>query len=210
MSEALHAEQLSKRYGRTWALRECSLAIPEGTIAALVGPNSAGKTTLLHLAVGLLQPTSGTIAIFGHSPVEQPQAALNRTGFVAQDHPLYRGFTVAEMLHTCRLLNARWDEAFARTRLDQIGISLNKRIGQLSGGQHVQVALVLALARLCPGSPPIHGRGIAALKKEISSPAPGSFVVNPLSIADGEGVGGGAKRRLNRSMPMDRASARAR
>jgi ABC-2 type transport system ATP-binding protein len=43
---------LGKRYGGTWALRECTLAIPAGHVAALVGPNGAGKTTLLNLAVG--------------------------------------------------------------------------------------------------------------------------------------------------------------
>ena len=48
---------LSKRYGSTWALRECSLAVPAGHVAALVGPNGAGKTTLLKVAAGLAAPT---------------------------------------------------------------------------------------------------------------------------------------------------------
>ena len=55
-SMALETDRLGKRYGDTWALRDCSLHLPEGRIAALVGPNGAGKTTLLHLAVGLLRP----------------------------------------------------------------------------------------------------------------------------------------------------------
>ena len=50
---------LSKRYGGTWALRECTLAIPAGHVAALVGPNGAGKTTLLNLAVGLATAVRG-------------------------------------------------------------------------------------------------------------------------------------------------------
>jgi ABC-2 type transport system ATP-binding protein len=50
---------LGKRYRRTWALRDCTLAIPGGHVAALVGPNGAGKTTLLHLSVGLTTPTAG-------------------------------------------------------------------------------------------------------------------------------------------------------
>ncbi|MBV9793631.1 MAG: ATP-binding cassette domain-containing protein, partial [Actinobacteria bacterium] len=49
----IEASGLGKRYGSTWALRECTLAIPAGHVAALVGPNGAGKTTLLNLAVGL-------------------------------------------------------------------------------------------------------------------------------------------------------------
>jgi ABC-type Mn2+/Zn2+ transport system ATPase subunit len=48
----VEASGLGKRYGGTWALRECTLAIPAGHVAALVGPNGAGKSTLLNLAVG--------------------------------------------------------------------------------------------------------------------------------------------------------------
>ena len=55
----VEASGLGKRYGSTWALRECSLAIPAGHVAALVGPNGAGKTTLLNLAVGLAAPSAG-------------------------------------------------------------------------------------------------------------------------------------------------------
>jgi ABC-2 type transport system ATP-binding protein len=55
---ALHASGLGKRYRQRWALRDCSLQIPQGRVAGLVGPNGAGKTTLLHLAVGLLTPAS--------------------------------------------------------------------------------------------------------------------------------------------------------
>jgi ABC-2 type transport system ATP-binding protein len=68
MSAALQTARLGKRYGRRWALRDCTLAIPGGRVAGLVGPNGAGKTTLLHLAVGLLAPTSGTIGRLGLDP----------------------------------------------------------------------------------------------------------------------------------------------
>jgi ABC-type multidrug transport system ATPase subunit len=54
----IEASGLGKRYGRTWALRECTLAVPAGRVAALVGPNGAGKTTLLNLAVGLAGPSA--------------------------------------------------------------------------------------------------------------------------------------------------------
>ena len=56
MTSALHATDLGKRYGRKWALSNCTLDIPTGHVVGLVGPNGAGKTTLLHLAVGLLTP----------------------------------------------------------------------------------------------------------------------------------------------------------
>jgi ABC-type multidrug transport system ATPase subunit len=147
MSHALEATRLSKHYGRTWALQDCSLVLPTGRVAALVGPNGAGKTTLLHLAVGLLRPTEGSVQIFGQKPSAQPKEVLPRIGFVAQDHPLYRGFTVEELLTLGRKLNPRWDDALARARIQHLGIPFNRRAGKLSGGQQAQVALVLALAK---------------------------------------------------------------
>lgn len=147
MSNALETTRLSKRYGRTWALQDCSLALPTGRVAALVGPNGAGKTTFLHLAAGLLQPTTGSVQVFDQKSYEQPKEVLPRIGFVAQDHPLYRGFTVEEMVALGRKLNPHWDDAMARARIQKLGIPLRRRAGKLSGGQQAQVALVLALAK---------------------------------------------------------------
>src|SRR5712691_9679531 len=147
MSNVLETTHLSKRYGRQWALQDCTLALPAGRVAALVGPNGAGKTTLLHLAVGLLEPTAGEVQVFGLSPLRQPSEALPRLGFVAQDTPLYKGFTVADLLTLGRKLNPGFDDALALARMQKLGIPLERRAGKLSGGQQAQVALVLALAK---------------------------------------------------------------
>jgi ABC-2 type transport system ATP-binding protein len=137
---------LGKRYGRTWALRECTLAIPAGHVAALVGPNGAGKTTLLNLAVGLATKTAGVVTVLGGRPAGSP-AALNGIAFVAQDTPLYKNYSAGDMLHLTRNLNRRFDQDYARARLDDLGIPLKRKAGKLSGGQQAQLALTLALAR---------------------------------------------------------------
>ena len=137
---------LGKRYGGTWALRECSLAIPAGHVAALVGPNGAGKTTLLNLAVGLAAPSAGGVTVLGGLPAGSPEA-LDGIAFVAQDTPVYRNLSAADMLHLTRNLNRRFDQSYARARLNELGISLNRKAGRLSGGQQAQLALTLALAR---------------------------------------------------------------
>ncbi|MCG5218171.1 ABC transporter ATP-binding protein [Streptosporangium sp. KLBMP 9127] len=141
MTPALEATGLGKRYRGGWALRDLSLAVPEGRVVALVGPNGAGKSTLLHLAVGLLDPTHGTVRAFGE-PVRQAGVA-----FMAQDKPLYDGFTVAEMLRFGRTLNPGWDDDLARNRLAELEIPLRRKVGRLSGGQQTQVALTLAVAK---------------------------------------------------------------
>jgi len=142
----VEASGLGKRYGRTWALRECTLAVPAGHVAALVGPNGAGKTTLLNLAVGLTVPTVGAVTVLGGRPPGSP-AALDGIAFVAQDTPVYKNLSAADMLHLTRNLNRRFDQPYAQTRLGELGIPLNRKAGRLSGGQQAQLALTLALAR---------------------------------------------------------------
>jgi len=137
---------LGKRYGSTWALRECTLAIPAGHVAALVGPNGAGKSTLLNLAVGLAAPSAGVVTVLGGRPAGSP-TALDGIAFVAQDTPVYKNLSAADMLHLTRNLNRRFDQRYAEARLGELGIPLNRKAGRLSGGQQAQLALTLALAR---------------------------------------------------------------
>ena len=124
----IKAGRLGKRYGSTWALHECTLAIPAGHVAALVGPNGAGKTTLLNLAVGLAAPSAGTVTVLGGHPAGSP-AALDGIAFVAQDAPVYRNLSVADMLHLTRNLNRRFDRTYAETRLEELGIPLKRKAG---------------------------------------------------------------------------------
>ena len=146
MTAALEAVGLSKRYGRRWALTDCTLSIPSGRVVGLVGPNGAGKTTLLHLAVGLLQPSAGTICVLGDRPGTGP-GALARFGFLAQDSPTYPRLTVGEHLRMGEWLNPAWDAQFAAGRIAQLGLDPHQRAGTLSGGERAQLALTLAVAK---------------------------------------------------------------
>jgi ABC-2 type transport system ATP-binding protein len=146
MSAVIEASGLGKQYRRTWALRDCTLAIPEGRVVGLVGPNGAGKTTLLRLATGMLAPTRGTITVLGERPAAGP-AQLARVGFVAQDTPVYPRMTVAGHLRLGSWLNPGWDDELARQRIGQLGLDPRQRAGSLSGGQRAQLALTLALAK---------------------------------------------------------------
>ncbi|MEW1844411.1 ABC transporter ATP-binding protein [Nonomuraea angiospora] len=146
MNAVLQAQALGKKYGRRWALRECTIDIPAGHVVGLVGPNGAGKTTLLKLAGGQLHPSAGGITVLGDRPAATP-AQLARIGFVAQDTPVYPGLTVAEHLRLGARLNPRWDAAAARERIARLGLVPAHRAGKLSGGQRAQLALTLGLAK---------------------------------------------------------------
>jgi ABC-2 type transport system ATP-binding protein len=85
--------------------------------------------------------------VLGLSPRDHGKALLPRLGFVAQDHPLYRGLTIAETFKFARELNPHWDDLYATQRVGHLGLELRHKVGKLSGGQQAQVALTLALAK---------------------------------------------------------------
>lgn len=143
---AIETDGLGKRYGSTWALRECTLMIPEGSLAALVGPNGAGKTTLMQMLTGLAVPSAGTATVLGGQP-PGTAVALDGIAFVGQDAPMYKNLSAGDMLHLARNLNHAFDSRYARARLGELGIALKRKSGKLSGGQQAQLALTLALAR---------------------------------------------------------------
>jgi ABC-2 type transport system ATP-binding protein len=145
MTAAVEASGLGKQYGKTWALRDCTLSLPEGRVAALIGPNGAGKSTFLSLVMGLTEPTQGVVTVDG-LPAGSG-AALSRVAFMGQDHPLYKRFSVADHLRLGLSLNVEFDTPWARARLDDLGIPLSRPAGKLSGGQQAQLSLTLALAK---------------------------------------------------------------
>ncbi|MGC1185567.1 MAG: ABC transporter ATP-binding protein [Candidatus Dormiibacterota bacterium] len=146
MIAAIETTGLGKRYGRRWALSDCTLAIPTGRVVGLVGPNGAGKTTLLSLAAGLLSPTSGSVTVLGDPPAATG-AQISRIGFVAQDTPLYSSLRVVDHLRLGAHLNPSWDSDLAHGRIEQLDLDPGQRAGSLSGGQRAQLALTLAIAK---------------------------------------------------------------
>jgi ABC-2 type transport system ATP-binding protein len=140
----LDARGLGKRFRREWGLRDCTLEIPDGAVVGLTGPNSAGKSTLLALASGLLAPTEGTISVLGRDPLREP-SVLAEVGFVAQGAPLYRSFTVAETIELGRRTNARWDDELVAEVLGRVASTT--KVGALSAGDRALLALALALGK---------------------------------------------------------------
>jgi ABC-2 type transport system ATP-binding protein len=148
---ALRTTGLGRRYGRhLWGLRGCSLTIPPGAVVGLVGPNGAGKTTLLEMIIGLLKPTEGQIEVFGHTAQPNKAGSLARVGYVAQNHPLYPEFSVADMFRLGQAMNPNWDMGMARARMEAFDFPLKRKIKTLSGGQQAQVSLAMALAKRAP------------------------------------------------------------
>lgn len=147
----LEAAGLAKRYRRgVWALAGIDLAIPAGGVTALVGPNAAGKSTLIKTWVGFEKPTRGSAAVMGIDPWRDRSRALANVGYVPQSPALYDGLSVEDHLDLAVQLRRGFDREAARARLDQLGIPRAAGARSLSGGQQAQVALALALGTRAP------------------------------------------------------------
>jgi ABC-2 type transport system ATP-binding protein len=146
MNNVLTASGLGKKYGRKWALSDCSLEVPSGRVVGLVGPNGAGKSTFLNLAVGLLTPSAGEIEVLGARPTGR-SAQREKVGYVGQDTPTYANMSVADHLRIGAHLNPAWDAALAGDRIERLGLDPEQRAGRLSGGQRAQLALTLGIAK---------------------------------------------------------------
>ena len=147
----LETHDIGKRYGRRrWALRHVDIAVPDGSITALVGPNGSGKSTLLKAWVGFERPTEGHLTVDGVDPWRDRGAAIERLGYVPQAPSLYRELTVDEHVTMARTLRRGFDASVARRRLVELDIPLGARADELSGGQQAQVGLALALGVRAP------------------------------------------------------------
>ncbi len=147
----LEATGLAKRYRRwVWALAGIDLDIPAGGVTALVGPNAAGKSTLIKTWVGFEKPTRGSAAVMGIDPWRDRSRALANIGYVPQSPALYDGLSVEDHLDLAVQLRHGFDRDAARARLDQLGIPRAAGARSLSGGQQAQVALALALGTRAP------------------------------------------------------------
>lgn len=147
----LEARGLAKRYRRgVWALGGIDLAIPAGGVTALVGPNAAGKSTLIKTWVGFERPTRGAVEVMGVDPWRDRSAALHHLGYVPQSPALYDGLSVADHLDLAGQLRRGFDRGTARRRLDELAIPQAAGARSLSGGQQAQVALALALGTRAP------------------------------------------------------------
>ena len=158
---AVEARSLSKTYTGEGApvmvFRNLSLSIPEGELAAIMGPSGVGKSTLLHLLAGIDRPDSGSVAIFGQtldslSGRDIARLRNERIGFVFQFHHLLPEFTAEENVsfpHRIAGVPAREAGHRAAALLSRVGLADRRGHlpGALSGGEQQRVAMARALAR---------------------------------------------------------------
>ena len=151
-NQIIEIQNLNFSYNRQPVLKDVNLSIQSGDFVAMIGPNGGGKTTLLKLMLGLLNPASGGIQIFGKPPAE----VSYRIGYVPQDVHINKNFPISssDVVLMGKLKPGRgWSrhssedrdaaiEALAQVEMDKFR---NHRIGELSGGQKQRIFVARAL-----------------------------------------------------------------
>ena len=135
------------------ALDRVSLEVRKGTLTALVGPDAAGKTTLIRLAAGLLVADSGSVHTTGVDTARRPQVVQERIGYMPQKFGLYEDLSVQENLDLYADLHgvsaSERRERYPRLlEMTQLGKFTDRLAGRLSGGMKQKLGLACTLVRL--------------------------------------------------------------
>jgi ABC-2 type transport system ATP-binding protein len=146
MTDAVHTEGLTKRYGETLALDSLDLAVREGEVYGYLGPNGAGKTTTIRLLLGLHRASSGRAELFGMDAWGDPVAAHRRVAYVPGEPFLWPKLTGAETLEFLAQLHGGTDAAYRDRLVERFKLDTSKRVRALSKGNRQKVQLVAALA----------------------------------------------------------------
>jgi ABC-2 type transport system ATP-binding protein len=141
----IEIENLHKAFGRHEALRGLSLAVPEGSAYALIGANGAGKTTTIKTLMNIIRPTRGTTRILGVNSRRLGVAQLRHIGYVSENQDMPARLTVSQYLDYLRPFYPPWDRELERSILKELRLPADRRIGDLSHGMRMKMALACAL-----------------------------------------------------------------
>ena len=142
----IEIHNLSRCFGSKNALKDVSLSVPRGTVFGLVGENGAGKSTLIKHILGLWRAEAGQVRVFGHDPVSNPVAVLERIGYLSEQPDLPDWMRVYEYMRYMQAFYPKWDVPYAESLRAQFGVDRNARVRVLSKGQRAKLGLLAAQA----------------------------------------------------------------
>src|SRR5437867_4488937 len=145
-SQMIHANDIWKKFGRHDAVQGLSFSVPEGSAFALIGANGAGKTTTIKVLMNILEPSRGRATVLGVDSRKISPKELSQIGYVSENQDLPARLTVEEYLDYLRPFYSRWDRALEASIRRQLRLPPDRKIGDLSHGMRIKMALVCALA----------------------------------------------------------------
>jgi ABC-2 type transport system ATP-binding protein len=136
---------LVKSFGNVRALDGIDLELARGHIIGLVGPNSAGKSTLLRHLVGIYLPTRGSVRVFGADAAKLTDRALARIGYLHQEGQLLEWLSTENLIRYVEAHYPKWNRALESTLVEQFELDRRAHVGVLSPGQRQKLGILLAM-----------------------------------------------------------------
>ncbi len=149
-SPLIAIRNLTRRFGKTWALNGIDLTIAKGELFGIVGPDGAGKTSLIQAICAILDPTSGTVTVNGFDTVKNAEAITSSIGYMSQAYSLYGDLTVEENLEFFAEVRHVSAAAYLERKDKLLHFSglaafLDRKTKNLSGGMQKKLALCCSL-----------------------------------------------------------------
>jgi ABC-2 type transport system ATP-binding protein len=141
----IQVENLHKKFRRFEALRGVSFTVPQGSAFALIGANGAGKTTIIKILMNILEPTEGSARILGTDSRRLSPRELAQIGYVSENQDMPPRLTVGEYANYLRPFYSSWDCDLERDTMRQLRLPPDRKIGDLSHGMRMKMALLCAL-----------------------------------------------------------------
>ncbi|NLP13700.1 MAG: ABC transporter ATP-binding protein [Clostridium sp.] len=145
MTPILEIKNLRKEF-KDFCLKDISLSLERGFIMGFIGPNGAGKSTTIKLILNLMKRDSGEINIFGKDNIAYEREVKNRIGFVLDESHYYEEITIREMKSIIAPFYDKWDEGIFKKYVKEFGLSMDKKIKELSKGMKMKFSLAVALS----------------------------------------------------------------
>ena len=142
---ALEADGLTICYGRSTVVEDLSLAVPRGSVYALLGRNGAGKSSLLRVLLGERPAAVGRVRLLGEDPWRRRASLMARVGVVPEEPNAPPEMTPLQLSAFCARLHSRWDGGAVAERLRRFEVPAGRPFGSLSKGQKGAVSLALSL-----------------------------------------------------------------
>ena len=146
-TSVIEINSLHRRYGKLEAVNGLNLTVTRGRCYGFFGRNGAGKTTTIKCLLNLLQPTSGTVWVFGFDPQKHEVAVKSRLCYVPDAVAFYPWMTVSQTLEFLASFRHRWNRQIESDLMDRFQLDPSQKASHLSKGQKTQLALIAAV---CP------------------------------------------------------------
>lgn len=149
MKPIVKIENLAKRFGKIYALKDVSFEIYPGEVVGFIGPNGAGKSTTIRIMLGLLKKSRGIVSLFDKDAWRDSLDIHRSVAYVPGDLTLWENLTGGQTIDLLMKLHGNGDETKKQELVKKFNLNLSKKVKSYSKGNRQKVGLIAALAVDC-------------------------------------------------------------